>query len=1306
MAKKKPAKKHTPRHAPKKKAKVVKKAAKPKKVKVAKKVAPKKPQAKVVKKEEVAKPLLPKVVPKPVIKVPPKRAYQMQVGADVIPKLTPHVVGVSSKPPAVFQTLPPSLKPMKVESGRVYLTEEAEETFVPSLIEMQNQSYKWFLTEGLKELLEEISPITDFSGKKMELRILGHTFDPPKYDPDTCRRRNLSYEAAMKGNVQLINKETGEIKEQDVFLGSIPLMTEGGTFIVDGIERVVVHQLVRSPGVFFSKMPEYPKYHAAKIIPKRGVWLEIETDRRGIISCKIDRKRKIPITQLLRVFGYPTDGQILDIFKDVTDKEHDYILSTLEKDPVRSVDEAYQSVYRKIRPGDLATPENAKQLIDSLFFDFKKYDMGNIARYKLNRRFGSNTPSDEAHRVFQVKDFIEILCELIRLNNGQGVADDIDHLSNRRVRSVGELVQNKFRVGLVRTERIVKDRMTVMDLETVTPTQLINCRPITAAMREFFASSQLSQFMDQTNPLAELAHKRRLSAMGPGGLSRERASFDVRDVHTSHYGRICPIATPEGPNIGLVVHLAGFARVNEYGFLETPYREVKHDVALDPDKLLGRTIDVTVKESRKIVAHEGEKIDTKEMARKVVSQLKKDGLKAVPVRAYLTSKVIYADAEQERHLTVAQAQNSVTPFQEFLSTRVPSRKAGETVLAHIRDVTHVDVSPRQILSVSTSLIPFLEHDDNTRASMGTNMQRQAVPLIRPAAPLVGTGMEGLAARASGHALLAEEDGEVTAADAATVSVVYRSGRKQTYKLHTFVRSNQGTCFNMRPKVYRGQNVRRGDPLADGAATENGELALGQNLLVAYLSWEGFNFEDAVIISDRIVQRGDFDSIHIESYITDVRDTKLGPELVTRDIPNVGEAKLKDLGPDGVVRIGATVHEGDILVGKITPKGETELTPEERLLQAIFGDKAKDVKDSSLRLPGGAGGKVVDVHIFDRAEGDELPTGVIKQIKVFVAQTRKIQVGDKMAGRHGNKGVVSRIVPREDMPFLQDGTHVDIILNPLGVTSRMNIGQILETHLGWACQILGIRMATPALNGITTDQVGDFLTSSKLPHSGKVQLYDGRTGEPFAHETTVGMVYMLKLLHLVEDKIHARSVGPYSLVTQQPLGGKAQHGGQRFGEMEVWALEAYGAAYTLQEMLTIKSDDVIGRSKAYESIVKGEPIRRPSIPESFNVLVKELQALGLKVELLKFKEEVPPEERVKIEEGEVEMVEMSSRVEAEEEAEEIIPVVDKIEELSEVGIESATEVIAGIEEGEEVEASGETAKAEMTEAASEEAMEDA
>ena len=1303
------AKKPTKKPAPKK-------AAKPAKKVVAKKVAPKKaPEKKVEPKKvvpvaKVAKAPI-KEVAKPAAKKAPatKAVYQMDIDESVLPPLWPHLLPPAGRVPAAFKDLPAHLQPRKMADQRVFLVDDQGISHVPSLIEMQIESYKWFLTTGLKELLEEMSPITDFSGKKMELRILGHTFDPAKYDPETCKNRNLSYEAAMKGHVQLINKETGEIKEQDVFLGSIPLMTGDGTFIIGGIERVVVHQLVRSPGVFFSTMPDHPKYHAAKIIPKRGVWLEIETDRRGIISCKIDRKRKIPITQLLRVMGYTSNEQILALFSDLNmEQEHDYILNTLNKDPATTVEDAYQSIYRRIRPGDYATPENAKSLIDGLFFDFKKYDMGSIARYKLNRRFNTETPDDEAHRVFQVVDFLEILRELIRLNNGVGVPDDIDHLSNRRIRSVGELVQNKYRVGLVRTERIIKDRMTVMDLETVTPTQLINCRPVTASMREFFASSQLSQFMDQTNPLSELAHKRRLSAMGPGGLSRERASFDVRDVHPSHYGRICPIATPEGPNIGLVVHLAGFSRVNTYGFLETPYKEVKHTVPLDADKLMGRILDEDVKEGRKLLAKEDDVVENKEMARKIVAAVKAEGRDEVKVRPYMTSKVIYMDAEQERRLVIAQAQEtgSLSEHSEFLSKRVSARKGGEATLAHVRDVTHIDVSPKQILSVSTSLIPFLEHDDNTRASMGTNMQRQAVPLIKPHSPVVGTGIEALAARASGHAILAQEDGEVTYADADEISVVYKTGRKETYKLKTFMRSNQGTCFHTRPSVKRGDKVHKGQCIADGASVQDGELALGQNLLVAYMSWQGYNFEDAIIISDRIVEKGDLDSIHIESYITDVRETKLGPETVTRDIPNVGEAKLKDLDADGVVRIGATVHEGDILVGKITPKGETELTPEERLLQAIFGDKAKDVKDSSLRLPGGAGGKVVGVHIFDRAQGDELPTGVMKQIEVFVAQTRKIQVGDKMAGRHGNKGVISRIVAKEDMPFLADGTPVDIILNPLGVTSRMNIGQILETHLGWAADILGFKIATPALDGISPEEIAGFLKAAGLPEEGKVQLFDGRTGEQFGHKTTVGIVYMLKLLHLVEDKIHARSVGPYSLVTQQPLGGKAQHGGQRFGEMEVWALEAYGAAYTLQEMLTIKSDDVIGRSKAYEAIVKNDVIQRPSIPESFNVLVKELQALGLKVELLKFKEEVAPQERLTVEEGEIEKVELKSRVEAEEEVEETMAATEKISELNDVILEPEAEVIAGIEEGAEVEASGESQKAEMKDAVSEEAMEDA
>jgi len=1318
MAKKKAAKKPAAKKAAPKKAAPKKAAVKktPEKKAAPKKEA-KKPEAKAAPaKKPMAKAVTAPKAPAKAAKTSAKKdfggrtTYQMDVDDAILPTIIPYLEPPRTKVPKGAQNLPEHLQPKKVLADRLFMVDDQGISHVPSLIEMQIESYRWFLTDGLKELLEEISPITDFSGKKMELRILGHTFDPAKYDPETCRNRNLTYEAAMKGHVQLINKETGEIKEQDVFLGSIPLMTDSGTFIVGGIERVVVHQLVRSPGVFFSSMPEFPKYNAAKIIPKRGVWLEVETDRRGVISCKIDRKRKIPVTQLLRVFGYTTEEQIMDLFKDVSGGEVDFILNTLEKDTARTLEDAYQSIYRRIRPGDYATPENAKSLIDSLFFDFKKYDMGAIARYKMNRRFNFDTPSDEAHRVFQVKDFIEIVKEMIRLNNGIGTPDDIDHLSNRRVRSVGELVQNKYRVGLVRTERIVKDRMTVMDQEAVTPTQLINCRPVTAAMREFFASSQLSQFMDQTNPISELAHKRRLSAMGPGGLSRERASFDVRDVHPSHYGRICPIATPEGPNIGLVVHLAGFSRVNEYGFLETPYKEVKHTVKLDADALVGRILDETVKDGRKIVAKSGDTVDTKGLASQIISALKHEKKDEVAVRPYVTGKVIFMDAEQERRMIIAQAQETgaLSEFGEFKETRVSARKQGEAVFVHVRDVTHIDVSPKQILSITTNLIPFLEHDDNTRASMGTNMQRQAVPLVKPHSPLVGTGMEAIAARASGHAVLAEEDGEVTYVDADEINIIYKTGRKATYKMTTFERGNQGTCFHMRPRVIRGQKVVKGECIADGTAVEGGELALGQNLLVAYMSWQGYNFEDAIIISDRVVEEGYYDSIHIESYITDVRETKLGPETVTRDIPNVGEAKLKDLDTDGIVRIGATVHEGDILVGKITPKGETELTPEERLLQAIFGDKAKDVKDSSLRLPGGAGGKVVGVHIFDRSAGDELPTGVMKQIEVFVAQTRKTQVGDKMAGRHGNKGVISRIVPKEDMPFLADGTPVDIILNPLGVTSRMNIGQILETHLGWAAERLGFKIATPALDGISPEQIEGFLKAAGLPGNGKVQLFDGRTGEKFAHETTVGMVYMLKLLHLVEDKIHARSVGPYSLVTQQPLGGKAQHGGQRFGEMEVWALEAYGAAYTLQEMLTIKSDDVIGRSKAYEAIVKGDVIQRPSIPESFNVLVKELQALGLKVELLKFKDDVAPEERERAEKDEVVAVELQSRVEAEEETEETVPAGDKIAELNVVGTETDNTLVAAVEEGniEATDAVGESADEEMKESVSEDAMNDA
>jgi len=1212
-----------------------------------------------------------------------------------------------------------TLKPTKVVEGRYYFTENQDTFKLPPLIEVQLNSYQWFLSEGLKELLQEISPITDFSGKKMELHFLSHSLDKAKHEPLVTKRKNLTYEASLKAHVQLINKETGEIKEQDIFLGSVPLMTDKGTFIINGIERVVVNQIVRSPGVFFSRNSAAPQFFNAKIIPKRGAWLELETDKKGVITVKIDRKRKIPVTQLLRIFGMEKESEMLDAFKDVNvDLNNDYIQNTLEKDTARNMDEAYQSIYRKIRPGDLATPENARQLIESLFFDFKRYDMGMIARYKLNKRFGTNIPSDMKHRIFQVDDFINILKALIELNNGEGEEDDIDHLSNRRIRSVGELVQNKFRMGLLRTDRIAKDRMTIMDLETVTPTQLINCRPITAALREFFASSQLSQFMDQTNPLSELAHKRRISAMGPGGLSRERASFDVRDVHASHYGRICPIATPEGPNIGLVVHLASYARVNEYGFIETPYRSIHHFAEPSATALEGVIIDEEIKDGRKVIAHVGDKITkaqasaiakikksvtkppietvedpvVRQLLGKLAAQEIKIGRKVVlkkgevitdlvakmivadkkitsvkvqeqpqslvKVRAFLIDEIKYYDADAEKNFIVAEASAELDEKRQFVKSRVAARRRGEPSFVHVRDLTHIDISPKQIVSVTTSLIPFLEHDDNTRASMGSNMQRQAVALISPETPIVGTGMEALTAESSGQAVVARSKGEVAEVDADHVVVKYDDGKKEEYPILHFHRSNQATSIHMRNCVEKGQKLKKGDVLINGAAVDEGELALGRNLMVAYMSWSGYNYEDAIIISERIAQKGFYDSIHIESFSVDVRDTKLGPEIVTRDIPNVGETRLKDLDVDGIVRIGATVLEGDILVGKITPKGETELTAEERLLQAIFGDKAKDVKDTSLRLPGGGGGKVVDVQIFNRAEGDELPTGVIRQIKVLVSQTRKVQVGDKMAGRHGNKGVISRIVPEEDMPFMEDGTPVDIILNPLGVSSRMNIGQILETHLGWAADKLGIKVATPALNGIDIDKISALMKDAGLPPDGKMQLFDGRTGEAFQYRTVVGKVYMLKLLHLVEDKLHARSVGPYSLVTQQPLGGKAQHGGQRFGEMEVWALEAYGAAHTLQEMLTVKSDDVIGRAKAYESIVKGEPIRTPSVPESFNVLVKELKSLCLDVELLKSTpdgvlEEVPLEEVIVIEDDEAEM-----------------PILDRIHELDDKGDKEA------------------------------------
>jgi len=1113
---------------------------------------------------------------------------------------------------------------MKETSHRKYFTDRIDKNIIlPNMIEIQLDSYRWFLENGIRELFDEITPITDFSGKKLELHFFNYMIDEPKYDPEICKVKNLTYEAPLKVHVQLINKETGEIKEQDVFLGGIPLMTHKGTFIVNGIERVVVSQIVRSPGVFFSAASNLVNCNNAKIIPKRGAWLEIETDKKGILSVKIDRKRKIPITSLIRVFGYPTDTDIRDLFKDtIQPNKPDYILNTLEKDNSKTLDEAYQNIYKKIRPGDLATPDNARSLIQSMFFDYRKYDMGPVARYKLNKRFNLDTPNTKEFHTFQVADLIKILKHLIRLNYGELQPDDIDHLSNRRIRAVGELVQNKFRVGLLRTDRIAKDRMSVMDLETATPTQLVNSRPITAALREFFASHQLSQFMDQTNPLSELAHKRRLSAMGPGGLTRERASFDVRDVHPSHYGRICPIATPEGPNIGLVVHLATYARINKYGFIETPYREMNDSIFVtDKKKLIGRHLrnDLINPKTNKILQNK-ETIITE----KTIKEIEKLGIKEIKVYKFATDNIRYYAADEESEKVIAQANTTLDEKGQIIDSLVSARKRGEPELVSAKNITHMDISPKQIISESTSLIPFLEHDDNTRASMGSNMQRQAVSLISPTAPIVGTGMEEIVAKSSGQVYLAEGSGTVSYVDADQIVIIYDNGKKATYPLQIYTRSNQSTCIHQRAKVKKEQKVSRGDVLCDGPAIDNGELALGRNVLVAYMTWHGYNYEDAVIISDRIAKDGYFDSIHIESYPIDVRDTKLGPEIVTRDIPNVGEARLKDLDENGIIRIGATVHEGDILVGKITPKGETELSAEERLLRAIFGDKARDVKDTSLRLPGGEGGKIVGVQIFTRTNGDELSTGVNQQIKISIAQTRKISVGDKMAGRHGNKGIVSIIVLQENMPFLPDGTPIDIILNPLGVSARMNIGQVLETHLGWAANTLGFTVATPALNGISTQEITKKLKEAKLPSDGKIQLYDGFTGEPFDHRTTVGMGYMMKLSHLVEDKIHARSVGPYSLVTQQPLGGKAQHGGQRFGEMEVWALEAYGAAHTLQEMLTIKSDDVYGRAKAYESIVKNEPIKKPKTPESFNVLVKELQSLSLSVKF-ESTEQLPPED---------------------------------------------------------------------------------
>jgi DNA-directed RNA polymerase subunit beta len=1079
---------------------------------------------------------------------------------------------------------------------------------LPNLIEIQLKSFDWFITEGLTELFSEINPIEDFTGQSLALYLRDFHFEEPKYDEKTAKIKNASYEVPLKAKAELVNKETGEVREQEIFLGDYPWMTERGTFVINGAERVVVSQLVRSPGVFFtSERAAGGELFGAKVIPSRGAWLEMDTSASGVISVKIDRKRKLPITTLLRAFGYGTDEDIKKLFKDVDTGDTKYIDETLEKDPSSTVSEALMEVYRRIRPGDLATVENSKSLIEGMFFDFKRYDFSKVGRYKLNKRLSLDVPNTAEHRVLRREDLVAIVAEIINLQNGKGIADDIDNLANRRLKMVGELMQSKFRIGLARMERIVKDRMSVYDTTTVTPGQLVNVRPIVASVREFFASSQLSQFMSQINPLDEVVHKRRLNAMGPGGLSRERAGFEVRDVHKTHYGRLCPIETPEGPNIGLVSNLSTYARVNEYGFIETPYRIVINEVA--PADAAGEIARVQVKDGDTVIVKAGEEITEAH-----VKKMTKAGIDKLKIKARVTDKTVSLDASDEEQAVIAGYGVEIDDQGYFKEGRVAARLMGEAEEVDANTVNFMDVSSKQIVSVSASLIPFVEHDNAKRALMGANMQKQAVALIKPQAPVVGTGMEATVARDSGQVVLAEQDGLVLSATAREVTVQYKDGSTKTYELINFVRSNVGTSIHQKCVVAAGEEIKKGDVLVDGMSTEHGELALGQNVLVAFMNWKGFNFEDAIVLSQRLVNDDRYTSIHIETHTVDVRDTKLGPEQVTRDIANVSEESLKDLDENGIVRIGAEVTAGDILVGKITPKGEQELSSEEKLLRAIFGEKARDVKDTSLRLPNGERGKVVGVKVFSRENGDELQAGVIEQYHVSVAQMRKITMGDKMAGRHGNKGVIARILPVEDMPYLEDGTPVDMILNPLGVGKRMNIGQIFEAQLGWAAHALGYTVASPVFDGVTLDQIKGQLKAAGLSEDGKTQLYNGQTGEPFQERTTVGFKYMLKLQHMVDDKIHARSTGPYAMVTQQPLGGKAQMGGQRFGEMEVWALEAYGAAHTLQEILTIKSDDVVGRSKAYEAIIKNEEIRGPRIPESFNVLVKELQSLGLAVDL--------------------------------------------------------------------------------------------
>ena len=1097
----------------------------------------------------------------------------------------------------------------QVATKRVFFTKDDTALPLPNLIAHQKDSWREFVETGLGEIFAELNPIEDYTGQKLELRFGKYEFQEPKNSEKYAKENNITFDAPLHASVELTNKVTGEVKEQEIYLGDYPWMTDRGTFIINGTERVVVSQLIRSSGVFFTADTTAGRnYYGAKLIPGRGAWLEFETATNGAIYVKIDRRRKLPVTTLLRALGHSKTSEIRSLFENVDTGETKFIEATLEKDAARGANEALIEVYRRLRPGDLATVDNARQMIERMFFDFKRFDYSRVGRYKLNQRLGLDVANTAKNRVFQMSDLIAIISEIIRLNNTQEPADDIDALSNRRIKLVGELIARQFRVGMLRMQRNAMDRMSMSDLETVTPSQLINARPVVAAVREFFASSQLSQLMDEVNPLSELSHKRRLTSTGPGGLSRERAGFDVRDAHPTHYGRLCSVETPEGANIGLVLNLAAYARVNEYGFIETPYLKVKN--------------------------------------------------------GKVTDEVVYLDASQEVTEVIADAGAQLDKNGKFVAERVSARNGLLPEQVDASEVTYMDAAFKQILGGTASLVPFIEKNRVDRSLTGSNMQKQAVPLLTPEAPTVGTGVEAEIAKNTSQLICAEGVGEVVRADADAVEVKYKDGVKKYEPIH-FSKSNDDRSINQKVRVTRGQKVKKGDTLIEGASIADGELALGRDLMVAFMPWQGYNMDDAIVLSDRLVKDDSLTSINIKDYNVEVRETKLGPEIVTRDIPNVSEESLRHLDEDGIVQVGSEVKAGDVLVGKITPKGEQELSSEERLLRAIFGEKAKDVRDTSQRMSNTGGGKVVGVKIFSRENGHELKAGVLMQIQIFVAQFRKISVGDKLAGRHGNKGVIARILPVEDMPFMDDGTPVDVILNPLGVPSRMNIGQLFETHLGMAARALGYKVATPPFNGVPNDVISDELEKAGYARDGKVQLFDGRNGEPFEERTTVGVMHIIKLHHMVSDKIHARSTGPYTMVTQQPLGGKAQNGGQRFGEMEVWALEAYGAATTLQEMLTIKSDDVYGRAKAYESIIKDEAIVGPKLPESFNVLVKELQGLGLRVDLLdESEDEVIDAEEVIAESGPEDKTVSGAAIISDDEGETVLDEADELGEINE------------------------------------------